>query len=61
MAKINEKKLAQAVAAREGGVKNLPIAQIAEAMKATLDELAYMLDNGRCEASDILALVEKHR
>jgi hypothetical protein len=55
MAAINETSLAVDVSRREGGVRNQPIAQIAETIKHTLDCLAIYSDD------QILALVQKHR
>lgn len=52
---INENKLAQSVAKKEGGEVNLPIAQIKEVQRHTLDALAV------CKPSEVLALLEKHK
>lgn len=54
MAKINENKLAQIIVAQEGGAVSLPIGQVKEVLRITLEILAQE------KASDVLKLVEKH-
>jgi len=55
MAKISENKLAQKVIAREGKKVSLPIGQVKEVIRITLDVLA-LEEN----PSDVMALLEKH-
>lgn len=54
--KINENKLAKDVSAKEGGVIDLPIAQIKETQKALLDDLA-----NNYPMSAVVELVERHK
>jgi hypothetical protein len=52
--RINENKLAEEIAEREGGKKNLTIAQIKEVQRHLLDLLAEK------PCSDVFALIAKH-
>ena len=54
MERINMNKFAVAVAKREGGKVNLPIAQIKEVIKCTFEELACY------KASKVLEVVERY-
>ena len=54
MAKINENVLAKQIAEREGGHKNLSIAQIKEVLNIALDLLSDITP------SEVMALIEKH-
>lgn len=55
---INENWLAEAIAQREAGLKEVDIGQIKETLKATLDILAE-ISNEDTEKVD--ALIEKHK
>jgi len=57
---INENKLAQEVAKREGGKKNVSIGQIKEVQKLIFEVLGDFISEDRAKPSDVLALVEKH-
>lgn len=59
MIRIDENDLANAACNREGGCKQVDIAQTKDVMKAVLDELADELDRGN--ASGVVELVERHR
>jgi hypothetical protein len=54
MAKINENKLARAIAWQEGKIQSVNIGQIKEVIKLTLDELSQY------NYSEVIALIEKH-
>ncbi len=58
MKRINERNLAVKVCETEGGSENLSVAQVAEVIKKTLDELAREVSEN---ASGILELIERHR
>ena len=53
--KINENRLAVAIARKEGGKTQVNIAQIKQVLKITLQILSKQ------KGSEVLALVEKHR
>lgn len=53
---INENKLAKEVSVLECGKTNMPIGQIKECVKDTLDVLAH-----NYKMSEVVALIEKHK
>lgn len=65
MARINENSLAQRVAkevkSRIGrNYIDVPIAQVKDYLKATLDDLAVGAFEGSHRMSDVVALIERH-